>query len=242
MLPRVSRLIWWPLHIGYSSVFVKEGKGSSRSAFTTTELMVALAILIVLIGILLPSMGTMRERSDTIKCMANLRKLHSGVILYANDQNGWLPISMGATSSFFQEVGPYLLIDTAYPKSAADYAFFHCPKRPAALIRKMWTEGRAGSPGYASYAQNEHVCGIPPNGRPRQRLSRFTRPGSIWMLGDANGFGAIYHPLDVPPFHNRAAFDHDGKIQLIMVDGHVRLVSEEELRSNSNDLFGKINK
>lgn len=217
-------------------------RNGGRAAFTTTELMVVFSIIAVLLGVLFPSLGAMRERSNTVKCAANLRKLHSGAILYANDHGGWLPISTNTGGSFFREAGPYMMIDSAYPKSAADYPLFHCPKRPAAVIRKMWEEGRASSIGYGSYAQNEHVCGIPPNGRPRQRLSNFTRPSGIWMLGDANGFGAIYHPVDLPPYGNRAAFDHGRKIQLAMVDGHVRLVSEEEFRTNANDLFGKISK
>ncbi len=60
-------------------------------AFTLIELLVVITIIGVLLGILLPQLGTSRETSRRLKCLTNLRGIGMGLAVYLNDSKGLLP-------------------------------------------------------------------------------------------------------------------------------------------------------
>jgi prepilin-type processing-associated H-X9-DG protein/prepilin-type N-terminal cleavage/methylation domain-containing protein len=59
--------------------------GTDHRAFTLIELLVSVAIIALLIGILLPAVGAVRQQGHATKCLANLRVLGHGLVLYTND-------------------------------------------------------------------------------------------------------------------------------------------------------------
>lgn len=56
-----------------------------RKAFTLIELLVVIAIIAILVGLLLPSLGAVREQGRFTKCLANLRSFSLATTMYAND-------------------------------------------------------------------------------------------------------------------------------------------------------------
>ena len=62
-----------------------------RSGFTLAEALVAVGIIAVLISILLPSLGRVREQGRIVVCASNERRIYEAVVSYANDNDRYLP-------------------------------------------------------------------------------------------------------------------------------------------------------
>jgi len=60
-------------------------------AFTLIELLVTIAIIGILTALLLPSLSRAKGAAQGTKCRSNLRQLHLGWQLYADDHGGQLP-------------------------------------------------------------------------------------------------------------------------------------------------------
>jgi len=62
-----------------------------RTAFTLIELLVVVAIIALLISILLPSLARAREQTKSVKCLANLKSLGQGIMIYVTGERDILP-------------------------------------------------------------------------------------------------------------------------------------------------------
>ena len=62
-----------------------------RSGFTLVELLLVISIIAVLVSITIPALGSSRETSRRVKCLANLKGIGGGIAAYMNDSNELLP-------------------------------------------------------------------------------------------------------------------------------------------------------
>ncbi len=110
-----------------------------RHAFTLFELLVVITILMILLAILMPTVGMVRNQAKRTQCASNLRQVGTVVMAYTNDY-GQFPASEGLTPGVY----PHVLAGTVAPVLPgifSDYAsgaisIFYCPanaqKRSAA--------------------------------------------------------------------------------------------------------------
>jgi prepilin-type N-terminal cleavage/methylation domain-containing protein/prepilin-type processing-associated H-X9-DG protein len=63
-----------------------------QRAFSLTELLIVIAVIVILLAILLPALGKVRERSRTATCLANLKSIGTAVHLYMSDNHDYSPM------------------------------------------------------------------------------------------------------------------------------------------------------
>jgi prepilin-type N-terminal cleavage/methylation domain-containing protein/prepilin-type processing-associated H-X9-DG protein len=62
-----------------------------RYGFTLVELLVVIGIIAVLLAVLLPALARARESARQTACANNLKQLTAGMLMYANDNKGYVP-------------------------------------------------------------------------------------------------------------------------------------------------------
>ncbi len=79
---------------------------TTRRGFTLVELMLVVVIIAILIGLLVPTIGMVRESSRAMACKGNLRQVSQACHNY-NSAHGYLPYS-GSSRSVFYQLLPYI--------------------------------------------------------------------------------------------------------------------------------------
>ena len=66
--------------------------------FTLVELLVAIALIALLIGLLLPVLGRARQQAASVACLSNLRQLAAAAQMYCDGNKGSFPIAYDLVS------------------------------------------------------------------------------------------------------------------------------------------------
>ena len=121
---------------------------ATRTAFSLIELLVVIGILVVLIGILLPTVSRVREQGKRTQCASNLRQIGVGLHRYFNEF-GALPARPSPLDwknphvlKFQQEDGDVSELMAKYcgPKS-----ILYCPDNPEDRNETNWWPYRTGT-------------------------------------------------------------------------------------------------
>jgi len=72
----------------------------TRRAFTLLELLVVVAILALLLAMLLPALNRSKAMARRIQCMSNQRQLTAGLLTYAADEMGAVPVGYEGAKQF----------------------------------------------------------------------------------------------------------------------------------------------
>lgn len=75
---------------------VRQGRGTTagargRAAFTLVELLIVIGILALMLGILLPTLDTVRKQGQNVECASNLRNIGTAAVLFASLNQGQFP-------------------------------------------------------------------------------------------------------------------------------------------------------
>ena len=81
---------------GETRVFAR---GRVVGAFTLIDVLVSISVIALLIGILLPSLSSIRETTKRVICASNVRQMGYGLSMYTDDNRDYLPPTVHRESS-----------------------------------------------------------------------------------------------------------------------------------------------
>jgi prepilin-type N-terminal cleavage/methylation domain-containing protein/prepilin-type processing-associated H-X9-DG protein len=103
----------------------RTAKGAGRYGFTLIELLVVIAVIAFLVGLVLPSLNRAKEAGRSAFCRNNIRQIALGMLLYAGDNDDYLPWPGGINRNKLPDwvFGGYRPINMSDPKELAQMDF-----------------------------------------------------------------------------------------------------------------------
>lgn len=198
----------------------------SAGGFTLIELLTVIAIVGILAAILIPVVGSVREKGRQANCASNLRQIMGATLLYSQDNRGVLPLVVGPESwgdsrRWATRVQPYLNA-SAEARSVDPRSVFKCPGDD--VVR---TSAAANDSTWCSYGLNirVHVAGNSAN-TTEKRFAAIPNPartilyGDVWYL--ANTVFQSHSLLQfMGDFHGGARGSN-----YVFADGHVEFLPQ----------------
>ncbi len=237
-------------------------RGSGKKLFTLIELLVVIAIIAILAAMLMPALSKAREAARTSNCINNLKQCGQGMLFYAGDFEGMIPMrnQVRAENDNFElpglsGLGRYSWADClrTFGYLPHNRSLFQCPSR----VEPITTDGDgAWKYIYGIYSQPETYSGGLTTIYRGQRYLRDaatdtrilnTRPvvhPSMCMIAvdslrtNTTPIAQVYC-IFKGSIAGAPAARHSGRMNLNYVDGHVSSLAPAEyfaqLRSNPAD-------
>jgi prepilin-type N-terminal cleavage/methylation domain-containing protein len=190
-------------------------KRTLQHAFSIIELLVAVSIMGILLAILVPALGRARDQSKIITCRSNLRSITMACLVYANQNNGFLPVDANLCNPHTKLLKA--LQDSNTTSSAKVY---YCPSEKTEALQWSKENFAQGNIGYFYYSftdrpTNRYLSNFLLKSVAWPRLLRTTMSGDVWVISDA-WFGSI------PTSHRW----YQKGVNYAVLDGSVNMVKE----------------
>jgi type II secretory pathway pseudopilin PulG len=98
-------------------------RAARARGFTIVDILSSIAVIMVLIALMLPSLSTIRESARRVVCGSNVRQIGLGLAMYADDYERFLPPSRFAASSQ-EAIHQSTLVRAAVPAVATGQSYW----------------------------------------------------------------------------------------------------------------------
>jgi prepilin-type processing-associated H-X9-DG protein len=208
------------------------------------ELLVVIGIIVILIGLLLPTVTAAREQSKSVQCLSNLRQLGIAAHAYLVANGGAYPLAYYKTENWdFSLIGgkvvPGLLWGSG-GRGNTDARIQQCPS----------FDGKSNTSGdpYTGYNYNTSYIGGEQVGtivRPSAKANQVRQPARTAMFGDGQWASGADKYMRAPfyapgePHVSRGAgtqgFRHRGRTNVCFCDGHAESLGERFVKKEPGD-------
>ncbi|MCE5237864.1 DUF1559 domain-containing protein [bacterium] len=210
-----------------------------RRGFTLIELLVVIAIIAILAAILFPVFAKAREKARQSACQSNLKQLGLAILQYTQDYDEKMPLlapyNPAGTQVYLQDnIAPYMKNTQLWQCPSAAGQYWATYGVPAVYVSQQVVT-------YGIQDNLVYVHSLDHFGRVNPPLSvgAIVRPAEIYMMTDSayytnwirNTAAATLDPAGV----NRMRFPHNGGMNVLYVDGHVKFATESAMRGGSVD-------
>jgi prepilin-type N-terminal cleavage/methylation domain-containing protein len=177
---------------------------TTGQAFTLVEMLVVIGIMALLIAMLLPTLAAARAQAKWVGCQAHLRDIGAHLMMYANNNRGWLfPMGLG-TNTPREERWPTLVFNPPVYNPPV----MLCPNDPESV-------------GWHSYLLNAHL------GRKGIRFGSTNlggmNPSEVVVMGEKTSWRSDYY-LEGDEFESRVELFRHGirlRSNYLFLDMHV---------------------
>ena len=224
-----------------------------KKAFTLIELLVVIAIIALLLAIIMPSLKAAKKIAQGVVCLSDCKQMSLGGTLFANDNDGKLPLSPPGTGKMNWVQPPQdengdlvnprnatledrtrgIAAGALYPYTG-DHKVYHCPG------------DRRFSSGYKNYLSYAMPAAI---GGQVKKLSQISIPQSKYIFveeSDTRAYQVGAWSLGVPEDGRDGWWDglavwHNGASTFGFADGHAenhKWKNEQTIERAERDLSG----
>ncbi|EIP96637.1 prepilin-type N-terminal cleavage/methylation domain-containing protein [Opitutaceae bacterium TAV1] len=201
----------------------------SLRAFTLIELLTVIAIIGILAGIIIPTVGAVRKKARSIQCASNMRQIGMALFLHADDHKDAFPLtwqdSTDPKATWMMAIIPYANMpekafgyDDATPRAAG---IFVCPEVYPSLQPPPKSEDAK-----AFYGYNRYVRESPWN----YKRSTVPAPSRTFLILEGRKDGETFWP------HELARRHPGDSANFLFVDGHVAAIKGEINDPGSYDI------
>lgn len=212
-------------------------RNSRAKLFTLVELLVVIAIIMLLLSILLPALRQVRSRAKEMQCSNNLKQIGFAALMYSGDHDGWIvPVTQqidGDSWWWMETLWPYATSSGSYhitgtPGAGRLNGVFACPVEDYTVVKDPWNDNwwRGTHYGINYYISADSAA---LKAKHKQLHSIKASHSNVYFISDAHGGALILYGTSAA---NCVPFRHNGKANMLFLDGHVKDLNVSTIETN----------